>query len=232
MIGDALRVIRQHPWLLILYPIVTAVLIGMVVGWFWIPDSTTAAVALSGLGVITILVCGSVWIGGTLLFFRDAHRYGEASFVQSLARAFKHLPALLIWALLLCATIYMPGAKQMGLRLTWLIAPAIFLPLGASVAGEGFAGFDIRKWKIKSFFFFMVFVAIGLGLPALLWIWHPELPGLTAQLVSFGIRAGLAYFILITAWLITASLMGRESAGAPVEANPGPPNDHAAQPAS
>lgn len=85
----------------------------------------------------------------------------------------------------------------------WLILPAVFLPMAAGAALNGAKGLRRRAPRV----FWLQYLAallIGLYVPSVLLGWVPKLTGTAAQVMSFGLRLGLAYALLISAWVAVA----------------------------
>jgi hypothetical protein len=85
----------------------------------------------------------------------------------------------------------------------WIVLPVLMLPIVSGAAREGVRGLRRRRGKV---FWLQYLIALGIGLyvPEVLIHWVPKLTGTGAQMASFGMRFGVAYVLLITAWLAIA----------------------------
>jgi hypothetical protein len=82
----------------------------------------------------------------------------------------------------------------------WIVLPAIFLPIAAGAAMNGTRG--MRRGGGRIFWLQYLFaLVVGLYIPGLLIHWVPKLTGTAPEVLSFVLRFGLAYIILITMWL-------------------------------
>ena len=82
----------------------------------------------------------------------------------------------------------------------WIVLPALMLPVAASAARNGVRGMWRRGRKVLWLEYLVAFV-VGFYIPSVLMGWVPGLTGSTAQVVSFVLRFGFAYVLIITAWL-------------------------------
>ena len=85
----------------------------------------------------------------------------------------------------------------------WIVVPVLVLPVAAGVAVRGVRG----MWRAAPRVFWMQYlIALGVGfyLPTLLLHWVPKFSGTTAQTLSFALRFGIAYVLMITTWLAIA----------------------------
>jgi hypothetical protein len=82
----------------------------------------------------------------------------------------------------------------------WIVLPALTLPVAASAARNGIHGIWRKGRKV---FWLQYLIALGVGfyLPSVLMEWVPKFNETTAQVLSFVMRFGLAYVLIITAWL-------------------------------
>lgn len=77
-----------------------------------------------------------------------------------------------------------------GLR--WIVVPVLFLPLLA-----GYRKLPDRVFWIE----YLIALALGFWAPSMLVSWVPHLTGSAAQVMSFLLRFGLAYLLMITSWI-------------------------------
>ena len=85
----------------------------------------------------------------------------------------------------------------------WIALPVLLLPVAAGVATNGVRGIRRSAGKVFWVQYLLAFV-IGAYIPGLLMGWVPRLTGTTAQVLSFILRFGLAYILVITTWLMLA----------------------------
>ena len=165
----------------------------LALAWFWIPDATAPAVALSFVYGAAVVVAGLGLAGRAPAFYFSASGRVAARFVLAVWVA---LAALAVWGL----------ARW---PLAWIAALAILLPLAGSVAREGFRGFARPVWRLRFFPAFGLLMVMGVWAPWKLWNWHPDLYGLPFQTVSLVVRGIVSYLLAVTSWLILASLVVR-----------------------
>lgn len=85
----------------------------------------------------------------------------------------------------------------------WIVLPAVFLPIAAGAAADGAQG----MWRGGGRVFwlqYLIALVAGLYLPGLLIHWVPRFSGTVLQVLSFLVRFGLAYVLVITVWLAVA----------------------------
>jgi len=85
----------------------------------------------------------------------------------------------------------------------WIVLPIVVLPVVAGVAVNGARG----MWRSAPRVFWLQYLGAlvaGVYLPAVLMHWVPRLTDTTAQVFSFALRFGIAYVLMITAWLAVA----------------------------
>jgi hypothetical protein len=86
----------------------------------------------------------------------------------------------------------------------WIVLPVLVLPAAAGAAINGARG----MWRRPRVVFCLQYLGallLGIYLPTVLMHWHPKLTETTAQVISFALRFGLAYILIITAWLLVAA---------------------------
>jgi len=206
--GDALAAVWRYKKAALFIAAALAALVLLAVLWFWIPDESgwqNLLALIQGL----VVIAAALWLTGTtLLFYRSAHAAEDARMRPAMRQALRRLPALAIWYGLLCAALWLISARVRWPG-TWIVAPALLLPLAGSAAAEGFRGFFRRAWRWRYFPGAVVLLAAGAYLPWLLWSWHPALSGVALETASLAVRALAAYALAVTAWLSLASLVGR-----------------------
>jgi hypothetical protein len=88
-----------------------------------------------------------------------------------------------------------------GLR--WIVLPALSLPIAAAAARKGWHGMWCKGRRVF-WLEYLIALALGCYLPTVLMGWVPKLTGTATQVLSFVLRFGIAYGLIITAWLATA----------------------------
>jgi hypothetical protein len=106
--------------------------------------------------------------------------------------------------------------------LAWVWAPLRLLPLAVEVSVNGFGGFGSASRAAARRLFrrgrywldYLALLALGLWLPTVLIDWIPQVESLWAQAASLLLRFLAAYLLLVTAWLLLASLLARHRTAA------------------
>ncbi len=101
--------------------------------------------------------------------------------------------------------------------LAWVWAPLRLLPLAVEVSANGFGGFRGARRAVAQRVFrrgrywlgYLALLALGTWLPTVLIDWFPQVESLWAQALSLLLRFLAAYLLLVTAWLLLASLLAR-----------------------
>jgi hypothetical protein len=101
--------------------------------------------------------------------------------------------------------------------LVWVWAPLRLLPLAVEVAANGFNGFRSagratarRTFRRGRYWLaYVTLLLLGAWLPTVLIDWIPVVESLWAQAASLLARFLAAYLLLVTAWLVLASLLAR-----------------------
>ena len=101
--------------------------------------------------------------------------------------------------------------------LAWVWAPLRLLPLAVEASTNGFGGFGGARRAVAQRVFrrgrywlgYLALLALGTWLPTVLIDWIPEVESLWAQATSLLLRFLAAYLLLVTAWLLLASLLAR-----------------------
>jgi hypothetical protein len=82
----------------------------------------------------------------------------------------------------------------------WIVVPVIFLPL--------LAGY--RKLAGRVFWLeYLIALVLGFWVPSLLMSWVPHLTGSVTQVMSFMLRFGVAYLLMITSWIAVSFFSAR-----------------------
>ncbi|MCI0402145.1 MAG: hypothetical protein L0212_01295 [Acidobacteria bacterium] len=101
--------------------------------------------------------------------------------------------------------------------LAWVWAPVRLLPLAVEISVDGFRGFGGASRAAAQRVFrrgrywlgYIVLMVLGLWLPTVLIDWIPQVESLWGQAISLLLRFVAAYLLLVTAWLLLASLLAR-----------------------
>jgi hypothetical protein len=170
--GAASRTGILKLWLLNL--VANAAAIAIWYYWLLIPDAHGWQLAWSAVLAFAVIVL-TVWLrAGTLAWFRVAEYRTQSSIGGAFRRAWRHIPALAIWAalgacigwLLISAGNYTPqfsvwirqrvnaGPSPRAVMhntdwflfvLLWVVLPGLWLPVATTVSAFGFAGAHIRR---------------------------------------------------------------------------------------
>lgn len=118
----------------------------------------------------------------------------------------------------------------------WWILPALLLPLAGNIANKGWRGY--RQLQVPRRWLYWIEVVVlllaGIWLPLKLIAWVPAFTSFSMQMVSFIVRASIAYLLFVTSCLLleyfsaTAVLTPAPSAPVPT---PEPPAALDSQPA-
>ena len=153
------------------------------VAWYWLSlgVSTTMLVALNALLALVLV------LGWSLL---DAYGLGS--------------PKNWLWAIPAVALTPLMGL-HVGLA---ILIPFLWLVVLFPSAAAG-------KWRVlltPVYLGVCCGIILGMALiPAALLNWIPALGGLTLQLASFGLRAGLAYLVFVAGWTMLLKYIGETS---------------------
>jgi hypothetical protein len=209
-----------------------ALLFWLAFTWLGIRDSKTWQLAeTAGLGLLIVLPW--LWLqDGTLSYCGDRSQGLWGAFRRS-AKTISIFTAvfltfvLLLWALgKLEEPLYNAGQRTAswltfhlrkpikpatwaaayvavlwGLR--WIVLPLLVLPVAAGVAVQGARGMWRRAPRVL-WLQYLAALLIGFYLPMRLIHWVPKLSETSAQVMSFTLRFGIAYVLMITAWLAVA----------------------------
>ncbi len=104
------------------------------------------------------------------------------------------------------------GADRLLWILIWVVVPAAWLPIAASVAAFGFGRRLVHSLRVLKrpmyWLWFCVLMLIGAYVPYKLFWWIPAVDDLRKQAWSMGLRFFAAYVIVITAWIALVWLAG------------------------
>jgi hypothetical protein len=99
----------------------------------------------------------------------------------------------------------------------WVVLPAALLPMASGIAERGWRGFGEFSWRSGWRYWLAVplLLAAGLLLPFVVLGWVPAVSGFTLEMVSFSLRALVAYLLFVgSIWTlerVTANSCRREA---------------------
>jgi len=216
LLGQAAGAVFHRPKLILVQLTGNAVLFALFYLWLTLPEGRTADLLLSAVLLLVILV-GMLWLqGATLAGF---HTAGSA---RTLAR---RLPWFAVWAVMIVAVLVVSRHLAHGhWRWPWLaglgVAAALLPIAGQAAAGRPWRGALAVLARPVWWLAVVCLLVSGYLVPALLIAWVPKVAGLAAESVSFGLRFGVAYLLLVLSWLVLAAVWGR-LAGKGVPDGPG-----------
>lgn len=196
-------------------------LVFFALGYYWLGlnSATNASLALSVAVLIALALLGA-WLM-SFAFSRD---------VRS---ALRRVPVLLPWLVIAAAVaglyfyaasyaepldhwvssaltlatrtpVQLPFARPLIGFLAFLIAATVLLPAAARAVQTG----SLRDWRPvftrPHLAAAVVYLYFGLWLPWTLFWWIPETGSFAGEMTSFLVRAGLALFFFVGAWLVFA----------------------------
>jgi hypothetical protein len=89
----------------------------------------------------------------------------------------------------------------------WAILPVLLLPMLSFIAEYGWSGFRAFGVFARRWLYWIeapLLLVCALALPLKLLGWVPQVGGFGMESISFVVRAGLAYLLFVTAWLLLA----------------------------
>jgi hypothetical protein len=102
--------------------------------------------------------------------------------------------------------------------LRWVVLPTGLLPMASGIAERGWRGFGEFSWRSGWRYWLEVplLLVAGLLLPFVLLGWVPAVSGFTLEMVSFSLRALVAYLLFVGAiWTLEQVTAGRGPAAYP-----------------
>jgi hypothetical protein len=197
---QALAVFWSHKRFWLLQALAIAAWIALALVWFWLPDSRVWGVALSML-LGAVVIGGGLWlIGAALLYYRNPGPIWRESL--------RRIPALAIWMAVLALAIW-GSLRLKAPAWIWMLPAILLLPVAAQVTVEGVRGLFRIVWRPRYFPAAAVLIFGGAYLPYKLIGWHPQFSGLAMQTASLVVRFAAAYLLVVSAWLVLASLVAR-----------------------
>jgi hypothetical protein len=215
VVGNALAFGALYRWLGLrdskMSQLVMTAVFGLLilVPWLWLQDSTMAYCADRSRGLwgtfrkslSTLAIFSAVIVGFAAMFWAlgrlegplaDAGQKTASWLTLHLRKPIKPQTWITIYISLLWAV-------------RWIVLPVLMLPIASGVA-RGVRGFRAsRVFWLQ----YLIALVIGYWIPALLMHWVPNLSGTAAQVASFVLRFGIAYLLMVTAWLAVAFFSAR-----------------------
>ena len=207
--------------------------------WLGVGESTGARLALSGLDALAILTLVCWLYGATFAFFRmgtglnAAFRGALRNLVPLVFAALLVLalygavawgaaasdqPAfqLASWLTLKWRTPVKPATVARVFHvgfwiLRWAVIPVVLLPMAPAVAVRGWRGFRELKWlaEWRDWFAAPLLLSTGFMLPFTVLAIVPAVGGFGPELVSFVLRALIAYLLMVCSVLALAFATAR-----------------------
>jgi hypothetical protein len=91
----------------------------------------------------------------------------------------------------------------------WMVVPVFVLPMLSGIAARGWRGFaEFGRHRHSRFYWFAapLLLLCALALPWQLVGWVPRVSSFAMEMLSFVVRAAVAYLLFITGWIFLASL--------------------------
>jgi len=254
--ADSAAALGRSKRLWLLHFFLNAALFFAFFGWLRIPDQRASQILLTVVAGVVIFFL-TLWLhASTLTYFQSYHEDAEASLASAWRRTLGHVPAFLIWLIIVAAALWLVSvARTYNGQLTgyfrhllpefmrssvsprqvarigmwvfffifWFLVPLFFLPIGTQVAARGFRGFVGHSLggALRAFFSLRYWVLYAVCYVAGVWVpwklakmfprWNIS-GTLRQQATSAGLRFFFGYLLLITAWLLLASALGRLTA--------------------
>jgi len=218
-------------WVLNLFG--NAVILAAWYWWLLIPDAHgwqvgwTAAQALLTIAFV-------LWLrAGTATWFRVAEFRNQKAIGAAFRRGWRHAIPLAVWFAVFVAVAWiiiragnytpqftvwirqrvdagpsprsvMHASDWLLFLLLWVVLPAIWIPMAATIAAAGFSGKHMRRSlrvlrRPLYWLLYCVLMAVAAWVPYKLVTWVPELSTLRQQAWSAGLRFVAAYILVITA---------------------------------
>lgn len=182
-----------------------AVLLWLAYDWLSIGESTSLRLAVSALYALVLLTLFCWLHGATFIFFSqpsDGRKFGEA--FRAALRRLAPLVLAAVVVLALYGGIYWLEAsvklKKPALFhaamivVRWIVVPLLTIPIFATLAARIPLAFR-RSWRY--WIAVPVLLAVGVILPLLILDWIPHVGSFSMELVSFAVRALIAYTLYV-----------------------------------
>jgi len=99
--------------------------------------------------------------------------------------------------------------------LQYVLIPGLLLPFAVQFSGHGFSalGSTFKAWmqtiaKISYWIWLCILALLGIYVPNLIANWAPNLSSLALENLSIAVRFAIAFGLMVTAWLMLASMLG------------------------
>jgi hypothetical protein len=211
-----------------------AILLWLGYEWLGIAESTRTWLVVSVLAALGILALACWLHGATLVFFRKgdnplrtALRHLPALLVAALLAL--GLYGLLAWAAGASGQPAFRLASWLTLKLRtavrpmtvariflagfwivrWVVLPVALLPMASGIAARGWRGVTEFSWRGRRRWLEVPLLLVaGLLLPFVLLSWVPAVSGFALEVVSFSVRALVAYLLFVGAlWTLERRAM-------------------------
>jgi hypothetical protein len=209
--------------LFLLHLVADALLLWLGYFWLGIAESSRTLLIASVLAALGILASACWFHGATLVFFRKgdspyrtALRHLPALLVAAILVL--ALYGLLAWAAGASGQPAFRLASWLTLKLRtavkpttvariflggfwivrWVVLPVALLPMASGIAARGWRGFGEFTWRTgwRHWLEVPLLLVAGFVLPLALLSWVPAVTGFTLEVVSFSLRALVAYLLL------------------------------------
>lgn len=203
-----------------LHLIANALLLWLAYYWLGIGESSIPQLVLSAV-IALVLVCATLVVHGASYTDSTDVRTALRTAVSHLLPLFAvALAALLVYGLLSWWQGYSSGpafklASWMTLKsrkpvkpesvlrvfdfflwiVRWILLPWTFVPLASALARDGWSGFAKQAWQRSRTYWILlpVLLLAALWLPLKILGWVPAFSSFSVQMISFGLRALIAY---------------------------------------
>lgn len=227
-----------------------AILLWLAYYWLGVGESTISRIIWSAI-LATLILVAAVWLHGSgFSDFKAALRNLAPLFLLailvlilygllSMWRDYSAQPAFKVasYLTLKLRKPVKPAAVQTILNgllwlVRWWLLPILLLPLAAQIASRGWSGYRHLQIPRRWLYWIEVIALLlaGIWLPQKLIAWVPKLTSFSMQMVSFIIRASVAYLLFVTSCLLlehfsaSAALTPEPSAPAPLPKSPASPD--------
>jgi hypothetical protein len=223
--------------LFVLHLVADALLLWLGYQWLGVAESTRALLVVSALAALGILSLACWFHGATMVFFRtgDSGFRGVLRHLPALVAAailVLALYGLLAWAAAASGqpAFHLASWLTLNLRIAvkpttvariflggfwivrWVVLPVALLPMASGIAARGWRGFGEFTWRRgwRHWLEVPLLLVAGLLLPFVLLSWVPAVSSFTLEVVSFSVRALVAYLLFVGAlWTLERRVAGR-----------------------
>jgi hypothetical protein len=202
-----------------------ALLLWLAYEWLGVGESTGLRLAWSAIDALLILALVCWLYGATFYFFHSTERKLNEAFITSLRHIAPLLLAavvvLAVYGLLvqspaqpafkvasfLTQKLHKPIKPVAILRtfqvllwlIRWVLLPVALLPMASAIAAAGWRGYRGITWRATWRYWLLVPVLLlaALWLPFVILGWIPHAGTFTMEMVSFSVRALVAYLLFV-----------------------------------